>query len=296
MDERRLNIAVGIATAGRRAVLSETINVLARQTRLPDLLVICPVTLDDVDAAALVHFPAPTHIVNGAAGLPAQRNLILAEIKAADVVIFFDDDFFPHPDYLLEVEHLLADNPDVVGATGFLVADGAHGPGISIEAGHALMSNMVKDCDTPPFELYGAYGCNMSFRLAPIRRHGILFDENLPLYGWQEDIDFSRRLAPSGKIIKSARLQGVHLGTKRGRTSGVRLGYSQVANPIYLCRKGTFAWMRTIRFITRNVVANIVRSVRPEPWVDRRGRLKGNLLAVSDMAIGRLSPRRILEL
>ena len=34
-------------------------------------------------------------------------------------------------------------------------------------------------------------------------------------------------------------LRGVHLGNKRGRVSGLRFGYSQIANPIYLLQKGT---------------------------------------------------------
>jgi len=38
------------------------------------------------------------------------------------------------------------------------------------------------------------------------------------------------------------------------------------------------------------------RSFHPEPWIDRKGRLKGNLLALVDMAIGRISPHRILQL
>ena len=82
---------------------------------------------------------------------------------------------------------------------------------------------------------------------------------------------------------------------KSGRSPGVRLGYSQVANPIYLARKGTMAWPLARTHMSRNMLANTARTLRPEPWVDRRGRLKGNLLALWDLARGRLDPRRILE-
>src|SRR6202040_3955084 len=91
------------------------------------------------------------------------------------------------------------------------------------------------------FDCYGTYGCNMAFRLKPIVSHNVVFDDNLPLYGWQEDIDFSRRVLPYGRIVRSKSLRGVHLGIKLGRTSGVRFGYSQIANPIYLTRKGTMS-------------------------------------------------------
>jgi hypothetical protein len=136
----------------------------------------------------------------------------------------------------------------------------------------------------------------MAFRLKPVIEHGILFDENLPLYGWQEDIDFSLRVMPYGRIVKSESLCGVHLGIKLGRTSGVRFGYSQIANPVYLIRKGSMSWRHANKLMWRNIAANIARSFFPEPWVDRKGRLKGNLLALIDIARGRDSPGRILQL
>jgi len=68
MLSQRLNIAVGIATVGRREVLSETIELLAQQTRLPDRLVICPVTDKDVDLACLQRFPVATSVVSGVIG------------------------------------------------------------------------------------------------------------------------------------------------------------------------------------------------------------------------------------
>ena len=82
-------------------------------------------------------------------------------------------------------------------------------------------------------------GCNMAFRLPTARAAGVEFDEALPLYGWLEDVDFSRRMAPYGKIISWPNCRGVHMAVKRGRTSGVKLGYSQVMNPFYLWRKRT---------------------------------------------------------
>ena len=88
----------------------------------------------------------------------------------------------------------------------------------------------------------------------------------------------------------------MHLGTKTGRSRGVPLGYSQIANPLYLARKGTMDRRRAYYMMSRNIVANVVKSARPETWVDRRGRLRGNLVALADLAGGRLSPGRILDL
>jgi GT2 family glycosyltransferase len=129
-----------------------------------------------------------------------------------------------------------------------------------------------------------------------MRAHRLAFDEALPLYGWYEDIDLCRRLAPHGRIVRVPAARGVHLGTKLGRTSGLRLGYSQIANPAYLARKGSYAWRRAAASMARNLAANLARSAAPEPWVDRSGRLRGNLIALSDLLRGRADPGRILDL
>jgi hypothetical protein len=91
-------------------------------------------------------------------------------------------------------------------------------------------------------------------------------------------------------------LSGVHLGVKSGRTSGLRFGYSQIANPIYLMRKGTMSLSFGGKSILKNLAANLFRSVRPEAYVDRVGRLKGNLFALGDLVRGKLHPGRITEL
>ncbi len=283
---------------GRRAVLAKTIDILARQTYLPASLIICPVKDSDIDLELLKRFPAPTRIVTGATGLPAQRNLLLSAAADADIIIFFDDDFFAEHNYLANLAILFAKYPDVVAVSGECLEDGALGPGLSIEEGEEILRSKAKTYvgSEQPTSAYGTYGCNMAFRLDTIRRNELLFDENLPLYGWQEDIDFSRRLARHGRAIGSKKLLGVHLGIKTARTSGVRLGYSQIANPIYLLRKGTVTSEYVRSLIWRNMTANLLRTLRPEPWIDRKGRLKGNVIALLDLATGRLAPRRILEL
>jgi GT2 family glycosyltransferase len=293
----KLRIAVGIATAGRKAVLSVALDLLARQSRPPDVLVVCPAVAEDLDPGLVERLPFPTVVRIGKRGLTAQRNTILSAAADADVMVFFDDDYFPQLNYLEEVEGLFMGHADVVALTGRPMQDGANGPGVDADIALGLISAGVA---TPPAPVlaptYGTYGCNMSFRMEPIRRHGVRFDENLPLYGWQEDIDFSRQLAPFGRIVDANVLRGVHLGTKGGRTSGARFGYSQIANPVYLIRKGTMSLGFAAPLMWRNVLANAGKSLRPEPWIDRRGRLWGNWLALWDLVTRRISPQRILDL
>ena len=77
----------------------------------------------------------------------------------------------------------------------------------------------------------------MAIRLEHAR--SVRFDENLPLYGWLEDVDFSHQLSRTGKIVDVSAVAGVHLGIKMGRTPGKKFGYSQIVNPIYLIQKGS---------------------------------------------------------
>ncbi len=143
---------------------------------------------------------------------------------------------------------------------------------------------------------FNTYGCNMTFRLTKVREHGLRFDEQLPAYGWYEDMDFSRRLRVHGALMRLPGAVGVHLGAKVGRVSGRRLGYSQVANPIYLARKGSYPWSHALRSVGRNFANNLLWSLKPEPWVDRRGRLRGNLRAFAELLVGQAHPSRILQI
>jgi GT2 family glycosyltransferase len=291
-----LRLIVGIASTGRPDVLHDTLCEIAGQTRLPDLVALCVACEEDLDRDGLVNFPFSTVVLTGGMGLTRQRNVILGISGKFDVIVFFDDDFFPSVTYLENTAELFDRQPDVVVATGTLIADGIHGPGLTPYCACQCLSAFPAPHEGRVYQYYGAYGCNMAIRLRPVHAHGIRFDEALPLYGWQEDIDFSRQLAPYGEIVKSDALAGVHLGVKSGRSPGVRFGYSQLANPIYLVRKGTMSCRFAALTMTRNLIANVVRFPRPEPYVDRRGRLRGNLLALGDLMRGRLDPMRIMEL
>jgi GT2 family glycosyltransferase len=290
-----MRLAIGIATRGRAPILGEVLADLSRQTRQPDRIVVCHVDANDV-ADLPARFPDVTFII-APAGLPRQRNAILDAVTDCDAVLFLDDDFLPLPDYLAATEAAFAAHADCVVTTGTVIADGAKGPGITVEEGRAILAADQAPVDpravAPHFN---GYGCNMALRLAPLRAHALRFDENLPLYGWYEDLDLTRRLGEHGKILRLAGARGVHLGTKSGRVPGTKLGYSQVANSIYLARKGSYPWNRALRSVARHIAMNAARAPFPEPHVDRAGRLRGNLVALGDMLRGRMHPMRVLEL
>jgi GT2 family glycosyltransferase len=291
------SIAVGVATAGRRDLLSCLLLEIARQVRLPDVVVVCPSNSEDFDHTITDRLPYQAKTVFGPKGSSAQRNAILDVTRHHDVVVFFDDDFVPADTFLERVEQCFSKNQDVVASSGQVIADGVLGPGIEFSEARALLRNRAGESaqEVALENQYNAYGCNMALRLKPICENGLRFDENLPFYGWLEDVDFCRRLARFGRVVRDPNLMGVHLGVKRGRTSGYNFGYSQIANPIYLWRKGTLGFDRALGQMSRNVASNLMKSFDPEPWIDRHGRVRGNARAFRDLLRGRLDPRKILD-
>ena len=285
-----MRIHVAIATTGRPSILRQVVDHLALQERQPDGIVVVGAAREDI--ASLDADDNGLDILLSERGLCKQRNAALRHIgKGSDVVVFIDDDFVAARDFLRRVELLFRYRPEVVGATGILVADGAHTSPLEFDV--AVQRLDVLGERPPPrlFECRSLYGCNMAIRLSAAE--GMRFDERLPLYGWQEDVDFTYQLGWRGTLVKTSELTGIHLGSRSGKTSGVRLGYSQVANIAYLLRKGTIHGTTGRTLMMRNVTANVVRSLWPEPDVDRRGRLTGNLLAARDVLRGRIDPERI---
>ncbi|MFK8252348.1 glycosyltransferase family 2 protein [Ancylobacter terrae] len=291
-----MRIAAGIATTGRRDVLTETVRELSRQTRVPDKVFICAVKPEDVDAAALSTLGIPVDIHLGRPGSSAQRNDIIDRTGDFDLIAFFDDDFFPQRDFLALTEAIFDADPRIVMLTGNVLVDGARGAGVEIEDARRINAAATPEASLVVSDVPGAYGCNMVLRRQASVANGLRFDEDMPLYGWMEDFELSRRLSAHGRIVRSEATRGVHLAIKRGRTSGLRYGYSQVANPVYIYRKGLIPISMVISHAVKNTLVNLVRSVRPEPYIDRRGRLRGNLRAIADLLRGRLHPKMILSM
>ena len=293
-----MRLVVIIATIGRRELLARLLALLEEQDRPPDEVIVS--APDESHAAPHPARRFELSHVFGKRGLCAQRNQALEQaLGRSDIITFFDDDFLPAHDYLATLERAFLDNPDYHVISGEAVYDGATGPGYGFDHGLALLKKFETRRRTDPIEpavadVVGGYGCNMSMRSSAIG--ALRFDEKLPLYGWQEDTDFTSQLRGGGRVVRMSNLCGVHIATKLGRISGVRFGYSQVANAVYLVRKGTVPRGFAYRLMVRNIAANVVKSVRPEPYVDRKGRLKGNLLAAYHILKGRVDPEYILKL
>lgn len=294
-----MRVAVAICSVGRPDALAGLLPWIARQTHLPtEVLLVVTGARDLPDPKALATCPG-IRIAISPKGLARQRNRALDLLQGKnDAVVFLDDDYLPSRRMLEGVVHGFATFPRAAGLTGQLLADGIGQGGIDPAAARQLIGTFELG-ETPQKPravrrgMVGLYGCNMALRCSAIGT--ARFDQALPLYGWQEDVDFAARLP--GEKIRTDAFTGVHLGLRTGRESnGRRLGYSQVANTLYLWRKGTLPGRFSLRLVLRNLAANHLKLLRPEPWVDRRGRAMGNWIAIRDVLRGRAHPGRILDL
>jgi GT2 family glycosyltransferase len=292
------NTAVIISTRGRPAIVNALVGQLAEQSQPPEHVFVIASKPDDI--AGMDRDQGNLTVQVGRTGSSLQRNdgLALAGSRFS-YLVFFDDDFVPSRFWLERMQNVFASQPDVVGLTGAVLADGTTTAGIPLDDAQAMVH--THDATAPLSNVlyagigYGAnMGCNMAFRYSALR--GVRFDERLPLYAWLEDADFRGQAERHGRVVRAEALAGVHLGHKQGRGRGVTLGYSQIANALYLAAKGTVPVSHLATLAAKNLLSNTVRSLRPEPFVDRRGRLLGNMMALADLMRGRIAPERILEL
>lgn len=293
LSDDNVCIVVGIASAGRPETLNQTVSYLEAMSNKPDGIIVC---VPEIGHAGELVSNGKVDLLIGQRGLTIQRNRILIEAaEKADILVFLDDDFIPAPDFFIQMKKAFVANPQIAVATGHVLADGILCGGLEMRQALDIL-RPSRQPDNTITEIYNAYGCNMALRMSIVILHRLKFDEKLPLYGWLEDVDFSRVIARFGRSVKVTAAQGVHLGVKSGRQPGNRLGYSQIANPYYLARKRTMSLRRAIIQAGRNIIANITGLLRSDKEVDRRGRLNGNLLALGDIIKGVSSPERILSI
>ena len=164
-------------------------------------------------------------------------------------------------------------------STGHVLLDGVTVGEVKWSDGKSIVSNadasekMVTIGDRRTEEHKSPYGCNMAFRSKAIEH--LRFDERLVLYGWLEDRDFGFRAAIGARMILTDLVWGVHLGTSRGRISGLRFGYSQIVNPWYLMKKGSMKpFEACCGHILRGLSGNVIGTIFQDHAIDRWGRLR----------------------
>ncbi len=289
-----MKVGVILASLGRPDDLAHVGDHLARQTQPPEVVILSLERPEDAPSPV----PQGVEILYGPRGLCAQRNRgIEAALGRCDVVVFFDDDYVPSKRAIAAISDLFEGHLDVAGATGKVLADGVASGGVPYETARAIVEAYDEtEAPATPWirDVATAYGCNMAFRMSAVT--DLRFDERLPLYGWQEDVDFAGRLRLKGRMVATDAFAGVHCGVTRGRMPGKRLGFSQMVNPVYLVRKGSMRPAHALTLMTKNFLANHAKMFAPEAHIDRRGRAVGNWLGLGAILKGRSDPMSVLEL
>ncbi|GAB2888981.1 glycosyltransferase [Uliginosibacterium flavum] len=301
-----------VATKGRTREMVGLFDSLARQSLLPIRVAVVGSEAADIQGLEMHELALSGRAIlktSPTAGTCIQRNvglnMLADEIRASEptqtFLVFFDDDFRPADDWLEQCARSFAEQLDVVGITGDVISDGVRVSGYNeAEAAQYISGERPREPHWPhngqrhDMRGGGLYGCNMAYRGNAAL--SVRFDEALPLYGWQEDIDFAARVAAFGRLIFEPACRGVHMGVQGARTSGLRFGYSQIANPVYLIRKGSMRWRFGFRLAARNVASNLFNTLRANRSKDYAGRLRGNAIALLDALRWRQHPMRVLEL
>lgn len=277
-------IGVVVASAGRAALLDEVLPIMAGQITTDLILRFLVVVPDDSSAPSAP--PRGFEVVRAPRGLTAQRNVAIDHLTDTDIIVFFDDDAIPAPDYVLQIAEAF-DDPRVLGATGAVLRDGAGGDEVSISDALSILSAPQRPTTAPDTGGRSLYGCNMAIRTTALAEDR--FDEELPLYGWLEDRDLGERLLKRGLLADVDAARIVHLGARSGgRTAHRRFGYAQIANVVHLRRKGSLSRRDAVQLILRPLAANAIGL--GSGW--RRKRLLGNIMAFGDLSTGRIGPRR----
>lgn len=250
MTTKESDISVIVCTKDRPVDLGVTLDSIAQQTTIPDILVV----VDDGDATktryvinnskirqktSIIYLP-PTQQVRG---LTAARNRGIAEVvNKAKIAIFLDDDITLDKNYIEVVKGIFTDRPGVSGITCWLKG-GYSGRPLPIKvllllAGKILPKLIPVSMFKPKitYSLQALYpifkppignqvdaqwlsGCNMAYRMS-LFEEGVRFDENLNSYAPAEDVLFSNTLYLRGKqLVLSHEAQVEHRSSAASRIS-----------------------------------------------------------------------------
>jgi glycosyltransferase involved in cell wall biosynthesis len=294
LERNVVNTTIVICSANRPDVLAETVDSVLRGQSVPPREIIISVFNPKHVSEQTRRHAAVRVVLCPAPGTCLQRN-VASRLVQTTYTLFLDDDVELAPDFIESMERVLDQAKDAVAATGFLVVDGARGD-------TGLDRGFVRSCIANYVQKRGNYdhgeGQNILVRTSMFSK--VQFDENLPLYGWLEDFDFATNCRRYGRIIMNTGTCFGHLAVPSGRTSGLRFGYSQIANPLYLWRKNgkpgltsviVWHWFIHIAYNCRRMMIKV-----PSDRNDRTGRFAGNMIALWHLLAGKMDPSYILQL
>jgi glycosyltransferase involved in cell wall biosynthesis len=285
-----------ICSANRPNVLSETVASLIQGQSVPACEIIVSLSNQDHVTENTRKHSSVRVVLSRTQGLTIQRNAA-AKLVQTPYTLFLDDDVEIAPNFIESMERLLDTVSDAIAATAFVVVDGAQGDeGLDRKSARSAAVNYVRRRDNYDYD--ELYGCNLFVRTRIFAE--VLFDERLPLYAWLEDLDFSTNCLRFGRTIRNTETCVAHLAAPAGRFSGLMFGYSQIVNPFYLWRKNGKPGLSHV--VIAHWCVHIARNLRrtltkiPSDRTDRKGRLRGNMIALCHLVVGKVDPSYILQL
>lgn len=305
-----MNISVIICSVRRPRVLHETVLSVIRGSVLPFRLLLCIVEESDI-LRETKDIDGLEVVVSPRSGLTAQRNYAIShcDLNEDSVICFLDDDVELHRDYIMTLSALFRQRKELIGVSAHALINEDVGRMRASKVLEGVLCRPAKDILVRnKGKLWTAHGCNMAFRSTLFDKE--LFDEELPLYSFAEDLDISIRAARYGVVGKiDEGLPLIHLEVNSGRVSEFRRGYSMVANNLHFLKKGVsdrpliVGYLRLILII---IIKESLVDVFLGVWrgaskigrkeIDYFGRIKGRLFAILDIFLGKCYPRRILDL
>lgn len=237
-----------IATLGREAELSVTLETLCDGSVLPDEVVV--VDGDHFEGARRIveqyrkdYKGIIITYVNTKPGLPGQRNTGL-ERAIGDIVLFIDDDVELDRDFISELKAVYRD-PEIGGATGFIVNQVRVPVWLALLQQIFLLSRYAGRCylqrsGLPTFlykpemvtEVRILNGCNMSFRYRALE--GFTFDRDINYF---DDDDVSLTIGGRWRLVQVPTAKLKHIVSPKGRPRAPAAATRSVVEQRLLHRK-----------------------------------------------------------
>jgi GT2 family glycosyltransferase len=295
----RVPIGVVIVSKGRPGILADTLESLSRQTVRPEKIVLVVPSEEDLPRE---FWNDDVQTVIGPLGASVQRNEGVRVIPlTVKYVAFFDDDMELKPDYLEVAVAFMDGLPAVIAFSGPVLSNG----NVTRQRARQIVADYwpeqrFRGIFQSSGRNYMLHGCNMVIRRAVLEYEK--FDEELPLYSYNEDYDLSIRLLSYGRLGRFSGCLSVHLEASSGRVREDQRGYSLVANNYYFITQKKvhlpipLAWIRFwLVCVGRPLFVCCWHILKRDRSYDFSGRMNGILLAVRDIFTGRSHPGRIKE-
>jgi GT2 family glycosyltransferase len=200
----------------------------------------------------------------------------------SEIAAFIDDDVILENDFFEAISDIYESDRDeqIAGLGGFVAGE---------DEGFKLFHK--KPLFIEGNELYkteGLYGCNMTFRKKVVENEK--FDENLLLYSYLDDTDFSLSASKYGLIVRTKKARLKHLRVSYGRISEVKLGFALLGNTFYVMKKHG----RNRLYIYYHMIFNLMAKALKACFIkERRPRFKGSFIAFKQILSGSFRPQNI---